>query len=416
MHKIYSHEKSREAFNRACKVIPSGVYGHLGPAEGCMIPVDAFPLFSSRADGAYFWDVDGNRYIDYMCAYGPNVLGYNDPDVDAAAAAQRKLGDCTTSPSTKMIEFAELLVDTVACADWAYFAKNGNDVTTMAVMLSRAYTRRKKIVFFKGYYHGISPWTQKIDYAGIIEEDVCNNIYLDWNDEAQLEQAFEDNKGEIAAVIGQPYMHNNFMDNTFPAEGFWQKVRKLCDDNGTVLVIDDVRAGFRMDMAGSDHYFGFEADLICFCKALANGYNVSALCGKEFLKNSVSGMSYTGSYWLSAVPFAAGIACINKMKKLNCPQILIEKGQKLKDGLIAAATKYGFDLHVSGIPSLFYLRIADDPSLRLHQEWVAECVKRGVFFTNHHNHFINAALSDADIEETLAVADEAFSVVRDRHS
>ena len=416
MHKIYTHEKSREAFNRACKVIPSGVYGHLGPAEGCMIPVDAFPLFSSRADGAYFWDVDGNKYIDYMCAYGPNILGYNDPDVDAAAAAQRKLGDCTTSPSTKMIEFAELLVDTVACADWAYFAKNGNDVTTMAVMLSRAYTRRKKIVFFKGYYHGISPWTQKIDYAGIIEEDVCNNIYLDWNDEAQLEQAFEDNKGEIAAVIGQPYMHNNFMDNTFPAEGFWQKVRKLCDDNGAVLVVDDVRAGFRMDMAGSDHYFGFEADLICFCKALANGYNVSALCGKEFLKNSVSGMAYTGSYWLSAVPFAAGIACINKMKKLNCPQILIEKGQKLKDGLIAAATKYGFDLHVSGIPSLFYLRIADDPSLRLHQEWVAECVKRGVFFTNHHNHFINAALSDKDITETVEVADEAFSVVRDRHA
>lgn len=416
MHKIYTHEKSREAFNRACKVIPSGVYGHLGPAEGCMIPVDAFPLFSSKADGSYFWDVDGNRYIDYMCAYGPNVLGYNDPDVDAAAAKQRKLGDCTTSPSTKMIEFAELLVDTVASADWAYFAKNGNDVTTMAVMLARAYTRRKKIVFFKGYYHGISPWTQKIDYAGIIEEDVCNNIYLDWNDAEQLEQAFAENRGQIAAVIGQPYMHNNFMDNAFPADGFWQKVRKLCDENGTVLVIDDVRAGFRMDLAGSDHYFGFEADLICFCKALANGYNVSALCGKDFLKNTVSSMSYTGSYWLSAVPFAAGIACIEKMKKLNCPQLLIQKGQKLKDGLIAAATKYDFDLHVSGIPSLFYLRIADDPSLRLHQEWIAECVKRGVFFTNHHNHFINASLSDKDIKETLEIADEAFSVVRDRHS
>ena len=161
MHEIYTHEKSREEFARAAKVIPSGVYGHLGPAEGCFIPVDAFPLFSSRAQGSYFWDVDGNRYIDYMCAYGPNVLGYNDPDVDAAAAAQRRLGDCTTSPSTKMIDFAELLVDTVKSADWAFFAKNGNDVTTMAVMAARAYTHRKKIVFFKGYYHGISPWTQK---------------------------------------------------------------------------------------------------------------------------------------------------------------------------------------------------------------------------------------------------------------
>lgn len=416
MYKINDYTKSREAFIRAEKVIPSGIYGHQGPTEGCYVPVEAFPLFSQRAQGSYFWDVDGNRFIDYMCAYGPNILGYNDPDVDAAAAEQRKLGDCITAPSMKMIEFAELLVDTVHSADWAFFAKNGNDVTTMAVMASRAYTHKKKIVFFKGYYHGISPWTQKIDYAGVTPEDVSNNIYLDWNDTDSLAKAFDENKGQIAAVIAQPYMHNNFMDNSLPAKDFWQKTRKLCTDNDAVLIIDDVRAGFRLDIAGSDHYFGFEADLICFCKALANGYNVSALCGKNFLKNAVSSLSYTGSYWLSAVPFAAGIACINKMKLLNCPQILIEKGTKLKDGLISVASKYGYDLHVSGIPSLFYLRIADDPTLMLHQEWIAECVKRGIFFTNHHNHFINASLTDKDIADTIAVADEAFAVIKERHS
>ncbi len=415
MRNINNYDKSREAFARAMKVIPSGIYGHLGPAEGCYTPVEAFPFFSSKAQGAYVWDLDGNKFIDYMCAYGPNVLGYNDPDVDRAAAEQRAIGDCTTLPSTKMIEFAELLVDTVACADWAFFAKNGNDVTTLAVMTARAYTHRKKIVFFKGYYHGVSPWTQKIDYSGVIEEDVMHNIYVDWNDLDALERVFKENKGQIAAVIGQPYMHGNFMDNVLPAKGFWQEVRRMCTENGTVLVVDDVRAGFRLDMAGSDHYFGFEADLICFCKALANGYNVSALCGKEFLKNTVSGMSYTGSYWLSAVPFAAGIACINKMKKLDSPRILIEKGTKLKEGLIKTAQEHGFDLYVTGIPSLFYLRIADDPSLMLHQEWIAECVKRGVFFTNHHNHFINAALSDEDIKETVEVADEAFAVVKKRH-
>ena len=302
------YTKSREAFVRATKVSPSGVYGHLGPAEGCLVPVDAFPLFSERAEGTYFWDLDGNRFIDYMCAYGPNILGYRDPDVEEAAARQRALGNCTTSPSTVMIDFAELMVDTVASADWAFFAKNGNDVTTLAVMTARAYTHRKKIVFFKGYYHGISPWTQKIDYSGIIEEDVVNNIYVDWNDLDALREVFYNNKGEIAAVIGQPYMHGNFRDNEMPLPGFWQEVRRLCDENGSVLIIDDVRAGFRLDIRGSDHYFGFEADLICFCKALANGYNVSALCGKEHLKNTVSGMSYTGSYWLSAGPFAAGIA------------------------------------------------------------------------------------------------------------
>ena len=412
MHPIYDHSKSREQYLRASKVIPSGVYGHLGPAEGCFIPVSAYPQFSEKAKGPYFWDIDGNRYIDYMCAYGPNILGYNDPDVDEAAAKQREKGDCITAPSTVMIDFAELLVDTVASADWAFFAKNGNDVTSIAIRAARVHTHRKKIVFFKGYYHGISPWCQKIDYAGVLEEEVCNNLYVDWNDFEQLELVFEEHKHEIAAVIGQPYMHGNFMDNQLPEQDFWQKVRKLCDDEGTVLVIDDVRAGFRLDLKGSDHYFGFKADLICFCKALANGYNVSALCGQEHMKNAVSSLSVTGSYWLSAVPFAAGIACIEKLKRLDAPKLLIDKGTALTDGLKAEAGKYGYDLRVSGVPSLFYLRLADDPSLRLHQAWVAECQKRGVYFTNHHNHFINAALSDEDIRETIEIAGEAFAALR----
>lgn len=416
MRKTYEYPKSRAAFERACKLIPSGIYGHQGPAEGCYVPVTAFPFYASKAKGTYLWDLDGNRFIDYMGAYGPNVLGYNDPDVDEAAARQRAICDCTTLPHPVMIDFADLLVDTVACADWAFFAKNGNDATSGAILTARAHTHRKKIVFFKGYYHGVSPWSQKIDYPGIIEEDVANNIYVKWNDIEELTRVFAENKDQIAAVIGQPYMHGNFADNELPAEGFWQKVRQLCDDSGTVLIIDDVRAGFRLDLAGSDHYFGFQADLICFCKAIANGYNVSALCGRDFLKNAISSLSFTGSYWMSAVPFAAGIACIEKMKRLGSPQLLIDKGTKLKQGLIAAAQKYGFDLHVSGVPSLFYLRIADDPSLMLHQEWIAECVQRGVFFTNHHNHFINAALTDDDITETVEIADEAFAVVRERHS
>lgn len=410
-HKINTYENSRKLFDRAVKVIPSGIYGHQGPAEGCFIPVDAFPFYAERAKGSYFWDVDGNRFIDYMCAYGPNIMGYNDEEIDEAARKQAEKCNCTTAPSPVMVDFAELLTDTVACADWSFFAKNGNDVTSLAVMTARAYTRRKKIVFFKGYYHGVSPWTQKIDYSGVIEEDVCNNIYADWNDFEGLQKIFEENKGEIAAVISQPYMHGNFFDNQLPERDFWQKTRKLCTDAGVVLVIDDVRAGFRLDIAGSDHYFGFEADLICFCKALANGYNVSALCGKEFLKNTVSGISFTGSYWMSAVPFAAGIACIQKMKRLNLPALLIDKGTRLCDGLKAAAAKHGYDLHTSGVPSLFYLRIANDDTLMTHQRWIAEMVKRGVYVTNHHNHFLNYALSEEDIKETVEIADEAFRVL-----
>ena len=413
--KTYEYPKSREWFARATKVIPSGMYGHLGPAEGNFIPVTSWPLLGDHAQGSYFWDVDGNRFIDYMCAYGPNVLGYNDPDVDAAALEQMKKGNLFTSPSYKMVELAELMVDTVASADWAFFAKNGNDVTTGAILVARAATHRKKIVFINGFYHGVSPWTQKIDYPGILPEDVANNLYIDWNDFDQLQRVFDENKGEIAAFISTPYLHGNYFDNQLPADGYWKKVRELCTENGTVLIVDDVRAGFRLDIAGSDHFYGFEADLICFCKAIANGYNVSCLCGKDFLKSACSALSFTGSYWYSAVPFAAGIACINKMKARDTPKMFREKAIKLTDGLKAAAATNGFNLVVSGEPALFYLRLADDNSLFIHQDWIQECVRRGVFFAGHHNHFMNASLTDEDIAFTLEVADDAFKAIRPKY-
>ena len=135
---LYNTTKSREMFNRASQVIPGGIYGHLGPAEGQWIPVNRWPSLAEKAQGSYFWDVDGNKYIDYMCAYGPNVLGYGDEDVDAAAIEQIKKGNCVTSPDKIMVECAELLVDTVASADWAFFAKNGNDATQGAILTARA--------------------------------------------------------------------------------------------------------------------------------------------------------------------------------------------------------------------------------------------------------------------------------------
>ncbi|MDR2647874.1 MAG: aminotransferase class III-fold pyridoxal phosphate-dependent enzyme [Oscillospiraceae bacterium] len=412
---IYKHEKSRAWFDRAAKVIPSGVYGHLGPAEGNFIPVSQWPLLGSRAQGAYFWDVDGNRYLDYMCAYGPNILGYNDPDVDAAAAEQAKIGNCFTSPSYKMVELAELMVDTVASADWAFFAKNGNDVTTAAIMCARAHTHKKKIIFVDGFYHGVAPWTQKVDYPGVIPEDVANNLYVPWNNIQALEEMIAANDGEIAAFISTPYMHGNYLDNVLPADGYWNKVRELCTKHGIVLIVDDVRAGFRLSTAGSDAYYGFEADLITFCKAIANGWNVSCLCGKEFIRDSMSALSYTGSYWMSAVPFAAGIANITKMRQLNLPAILREKAVKVCDTFRSAAANNGFKLVISGEPALFYLRVANDDSLFLHQEWVAACVSRGLFITSHHNHFLNYAVADEDIAFTGEVADEAFKVVAKNH-
>lgn len=413
--KEYSHEKSRAWFDRALKVIPSGVYGHQGPSEGLFLPMEKWPLISSRAKGAYFWDMDDNRYLDLMCAYGPNVLGYNDPDIDAAAIAQLKVENCVTAPSYKMVECAELLVDTVACADWAYFMKNGTDATTFSVLCARAHTGKKKIFFLEGYYHGNDQWAMKVDYPGILPEDVANNRVIPWFDLNALQQAYDACNGDVAALIAQPYDHGNFADNRVANREYWRQVREFCDKHGMLLIIDDVRAGFRLDLAGSDHYYGFKADIICFCKALANGYNMSAACGGEHLKATASSLSFTGSYWMSAVPFAACIATLNKMKALDTPRLFRENGTKLTEGFKAAAAEHGFELVVSGEPALFYLRIANDNSLMLHQEWVAECVSRGLFIASHHNHFLNAAIGPGEIELATQIAEDAFAAVAKKH-
>lgn len=408
----YQYNKSKELFLRAAKVIPGGIYGHQGPANGCFIPKEAFPFFSDHAEGAYFWDVDGNRFIDYMCAYGPNILGYNDPDVDRAAMEQAKRGNCVVAPSSVMVDFAEELVNTVAMADWAFFAKNGGDATSLAIMTARAATNRKKTILVRGNYHGVAPWTQGNGCGGVLAEELSNNLYVDWNDYEQVESLVKKYPGEIACFMSTPYWHGNFIENQLPAREYWQKIRKLCTDHGIVLAIDDVRCGFRLDMEGSDHYFGFKADLMCFCKALANGWNVSALCGTEKLRGAVNDVFFTGSYWMSAIPFAAGIATLRKMKKLGGPVMLMEYGKRLTNGLVKLAASRGFELVVSGAPSMWYMRLADDPSLRLHQLWIAECVKRGVYFTNHHNHFVNYSMRDKELDFTLEVADEAFKVIK----
>ncbi|MFZ5354486.1 MAG: aminotransferase class III-fold pyridoxal phosphate-dependent enzyme [Bacillota bacterium] len=411
----YSYTKNQEMFKRALKSIPTGIYGHLGPVNGCFMPIDAYPLFSERAKGAYFWDLDGNRFIDYMCAYGPTILGYNDEDVDAAAEKQAKLGNCVSAPSSIMVDFAELMVDTVEMADWAFFAKNGGDVTSLALLVARAATGRKKTILVKGNYHGVAPWTQKLGYPGITDEDVANNFYVDWNNYEQVEKIVKEYPGEIACFMSTPYFHPVFVDNKLPENNYWQKIRKLCTDNGIVLAIDDVRCGFRLDMKGSDHYYGFKADLMCFCKAIANGHNVSVLCGTDAMREAVSKVMYTGSYWQSAVPFAAGIATIKKLKELNAPKMMLDMGVKLTNGLEAAAKNNGFKLIVSGEPSMWYMRLDGDDSQMLHQEWIAECVRRGAYFTNHHNMFMCCAMSDEDINFTCEVADEAFKVIKARH-
>ncbi|MGI6617992.1 MAG: aminotransferase class III-fold pyridoxal phosphate-dependent enzyme [Saccharofermentanales bacterium] len=412
---MYTYEKSKALFDRAVKVIPAGIYGHMGPANGCFIPVSAYPFYVDRAEGPYFWDIDGNRFIDYLNAYGPNILGYNHPDVDAAAKEQMDLCNCVTLPSAKMVELAELLVDTVDSADWAMFCKNGTDVTNLAMISARAATGRKKIVKFVGGYHGVMPWMLDVGYPGVLFEDVDNIITIPFNDLDTFRKVLDAYPNEIAGVISTPYDHRAIDPSQLPLPDFWKTVRDLCTKLGIVLICDDVRCGFRLDLRGSDYYYGFKADLICFCKAIANGYSISALCGSAALKSAVSSVFTTGSYWLSAVPMAAAIKCITLLHEIDGPAILKANGEKFAHAMQTAASDCGFKLNVTGELSMPFLTLDDDDSSFLMQELTGGMVPRGVFISSHHNLFVNCALSDEDFEETYNVARASFEDIRRNH-
>jgi glutamate-1-semialdehyde 2,1-aminomutase len=350
-----------------------------------------------------------------MCAYGPMILGYRNAVVDEAYVAQMKLADGATCASPRMVELAEHLVDLVPMANWAFFAKNGGDITTYAVMIARAATGRPKIIAMQDGYHGVAPWMQGIGHHGVIEEDCRHVIRIPWNDYAALERVIAENAGAIAGFIATPYHHPNFVDNELPAPGYWSKVEALLKKEGIVLIIDDVRCGFRLDMGGSHEYFGFKPDLVCFCKALANGYPIAALMGTDALKTTAGKVFYTGSYWFSAGPMAAALACLKELARIDAPRLIMEKGEKLLDGLVDIARGHGFSLKVSGVPSLPYVRLTDDESVMLHQEWCGECTRRGAFFTSHHNWFLSAAHTEEHMQRTWDIADDAFKALKQKH-
>ena len=411
--KTYTYETSQALFKRAVNVIPCGIYGHFSPAP--LVPPTDYPFYVSRARGSRFWDADGNEFIDYMCAYGPMVLGYNFDAVDRAVREQCDLVNCASAPSPVMVELAEKLVDLVTVADWAFFAKNGGDVTSYALMVARTATGRKKIVMFKGGYHGVAPWCQAPGHHGVMDDDYRNTIWIDWNDFSAFERVVSENKGQIAGLISTPYHHPAFADSELPSEGYWQKVEKLCRKEGIVLIIDDVRCGFRLDMRGSNEYFGFKPDLVCFCKAIANGYPISALVGTDALKNDAAKVFYTGSYWFSAAPMRAAVTTLDELAKIDGPRVMQQIGQQLIDGLCGLAKSYGYDMKATGVPSMPYLRITNDDSLMLHQDWCGECTRRGAYFTSHHNWFVSTAHTEEDIKQTLEIADEAFKVIKQKY-
>jgi glutamate-1-semialdehyde 2,1-aminomutase len=400
--------RSRELFDRAARVIPCGIYGHTSPAA--MVP-GAFPSYALRAQGARYWDVDGNEYIDFMCGYGPVVLGHQHPQVEEAANRAQRDALCLNHPGPIVVELAEYLVSLVDFSAWAVFGKNGSDMTTWAVQVAREHTQRRKILKVAGAYHGMDPWCTP-GHAGLLDEDRAHVHEFDWNDLEAFQQLLKQYRGDIAGVIMTPFHHPVFWPSRMPADGFWPAIESACRREGIVLILDDIRAGFRLDLRGSHRQFGFEPDLICFCKAIANGHALSATLGRQELKLAASKVFLTGSYWNSTPAMAAALTCLQTLQSQDIPSKLRRSGERLTQGLVAAGHRHGFALLASGPPAVPFVSFVDDPSLRRQQRFCAEVTRRGAFLHPHHNWFMSAAHTDEDIDATLAMADQALAQMR----
>lgn len=389
---------------RATAVIPGGMYGHQSAAS---LP-EGFPQFFQRGRGSRVWDVDGREYIDFMCSFGPIVLGHAHPGVDAAAAAQQAEGDCFNGPSPRMVELADLLVDTVAHADWAMFAKNGTDATTLCLTIARAATGKRKVLVARGAYHGAAPWCTPL-FPGTTAEDRVHLIRYTFNDVASVERAVDEAGDDLAAILVSPFRHDARHDQELVDPAFARRLRELCDEADAALVLDDVRAGFRMHLGGSWETVGVRPDLSAWSKAIANGYPLAAVLGGDRFREGATRVYSTGSFWFSAVPMAAAIAAIEALRDTDAIQAMERTGALLRDGLAAQAVDHGFEVRQTGPVQIPFLKFADDADFAIADAFTAEAARGGVYLHPWHNWFLSAAHTEQDIHEALEVTDLAFA-------
>ncbi|WP_418059305.1 aminotransferase class III-fold pyridoxal phosphate-dependent enzyme [Pimelobacter simplex] len=394
---------------RARLVIPGGGYGHMNVSGFSA----TLPQYMAGGNGSRVTDADGTTYLDFMCGWGPIVLGHQHPAVQRAVADQAARGDCLNGTPPVMVELAELLVDTVAHADWALLAKNGTDATTACLTIARAATGRRKVLVAHGAYHGAIPWCTP-GTAGVTPEDRAHLDYFEYNDLASVQAAADRAGDDLAAVIVCPFRHDVGRDQELADPVFARGVRELCDRTGAALVLDDVRCGFRLDLAGSWEPLGVRPDLSAWSKAIANGYALAAVTGTDALRDAAQGIYATGSFWFSAVSMAAAVATITELRETDALARIERAGSRLRAGLDRQAAAHGFAVVQSGPVQMPLLRFAGDDDFTLTRAWTDEAGARGVYVHPYHNWFLGAAHTDADIDEALDRTDGAFAALARR--
>lgn len=404
---MWTNARDRALRERAAEVIPGGMYGHQSTA---MMP-DDFPQFFTDAHGTRITDADGNSYIDFMCAYGPNLLGYGHPDVMRAVADQQARIDTATGPSPLIVDLAEAFVAMVSHADWAMFCKNGSDATMMALMIARAYRGRRKVLVAHKAYHGAMPWNTPRP-GGTLPEDRAHVVYFDYNDPQSLTDAVKTHADDLAGIFAAPFRHDVFADQSLPDAEYARTARALADEHDALLIVDDVRAGFRLARDCSWETVGVRPDLSAWGKVLGNGQPISCLLGNDRAREAATQIFVTGSFWYSAVPMAASLETLRIVRETDYLEHMQAIGDSFRQRLTQQAAEYGFGLRHTGPVTMPMVLFEDDPDYRIGYAFCRQAMMRGVYFSPYHNMFINAAMTDADIADTLEATGAAFEDIK----
>ena len=423
---------------RARRVFPGNKWTRAPLSEAWLLddPQGRFPTFLTSGSGCRVTDVDGRTFIDYHCAFGANVLGYNDERVEAAAAmaAKHTGGQLLSGPTSYSVELAERLIALRPGSTWAMFAKNGSDVTTMARVAARAatggrYVLREASALGARAYHGAAPqWLH--GKPGVTDgESAALELTFLYNDLESVEEAVAHAAadGGVAAIFVGGCSYPYSAPTVEPTPAFIRGLRAIADRAGALLVLDEIRTAFRVGRgvapgswveAGGGGGSGgatWAPDLHCICKAVANGHPIAALVGNDAARDGAGAMMSTGTYWLGAPSMAAALATLDALEAEGSAAMasMQARGTRLARGLEARARAHGVPALVSGPPAMPFLTFEGEaPHARpLGERWCAEMAARGVWLHPHHNWYLCASHTDDDVDATLVAAEGAFDAL-----
>jgi len=404
-------EISEKMYEDALKIIPGAIAGIRRPYN--FVP-GQYPIYFDHAKGGRVTDVDGNEYIDMLCAYGPIIIGHREEEIDNAVIEQiQNKGFCFSLTQPVQNTLAQKLIELIPSAEMAVFVKTGSDATSVAVRVARASTERTKVI--RCGYHGWHDWC--VEVKGGIPQKLWEDVYeFHYNRLDELEDLMKQHGDQTAAIIVTPVGHPLAEKVQMPAPGFLEGVRALADKYGTVLVFDEIRSGFRYDMGGAQKVFGVTPDLSVFGKAMANGYPIGAVVGKEkFMKVLADKVFLSSTFFPNSLEQVAALKTIEILERDNILEKIREKGELFGKRLREIVQKVPYDVEVSGIPLMPFItfnRDADNLYKKLRPGFYTELIRRGVFLQPFHHGYIAYRHTNEDINYAADMVEESFGELK----